>query len=150
MSIGGVSSAGFDFSAMRARFQENAMAKFEAADADKSGGLSLDEFKGLQADSPLGSAKPAGAPSAEEMFAKLDADGDGQLTAAERPEPPGGNFSPEAFLSLLSAQEGFKAGGFGQTTDLSSATFESSESSENDLVSQLLDALGDSKDEDKA
>lgn len=152
MSIGGVSSAGFDFAAMRARFQENAMAKFEAADADKSGGLSLDEFKGIQADNPFGSAKPAGAPSAEEMFAKLDADGDGQLTASERPQAPGGNFSPEAFMNLLSAQEGFSTSGFGQSSmmNLLSAGSESQQSSETDLVSQLMDALTDSTDEDKA
>ena len=55
-------------------------------------------------------------------------------------------------MSLLSAQEGFGAAGFGQSSamNLLSAGSEQQGSSENDLVSQLLDALGDSNDEEKA
>ena len=58
-------------------------------DADKSGGISLDEFKA----GPLFRKLPP--ERQEELFRRLDTDHDGMLTPKDRPEPPfkheGGN-----------------------------------------------------------
>lgn len=153
MSISGVSAAGFDFSSLRAQLQDTAAAKFQDADADKSGGLSLEEFEGLRADGPFGSANAAGGPSTEELFSSLDADGDGELTEAERPSgPPGGSFSPDAFSSLLSAQEAF--GGVQSSgssiLDILNGPYEKSGTPDNDLLGQLLDSISGEADEEDA
>lgn len=69
--VGG--SPGFgnvDFSAMR-------QAMLQKTDADGSGGLSLEEFKAGHGRSD------SGAPSVENIFAKIDADGDGSVTQTE-------------------------------------------------------------------
>ncbi len=148
MSIGAVSGGMSDFSSMQARMQDMMAQKFATADADGSGGVSLEEFEGMRADSPMGSAKPAGAPSAAEAFAQLDADGNGEVTSAEfesaRPPSPAGDFSPDMLASLLQTQEVS-----GQTATLDSlvAAAETEVSTEDDLVDGLLDLLSGSEDE---
>ncbi len=81
---------------------------FAQADADSSGGLSLEEFKSIGQNAPTGKNGRAGAADPTEMFSKLDTDGDGSLTAEEmeagRPRPP---FSAEASGALLKLQEDF-------------------------------------------
>ncbi len=151
MSIGAVSGGMSDFSSMQVRMQDMMAQKFAAADADGSGGVSLDEFEGMQADSPMGSARPAGAPSAAEAFAQLDADGDGEVTSAEfesaRPPSPAGSFSPDMLASLLQTQE---VSGQATTLDSLAATAETEVSTEDDLVDDLLDLLTGSEDESEA
>lgn len=57
-------------------------AAFNTADTDQSGGLSLEEFSAAR-DARLPDAGPAVRPSNEEVFARKDRDGDGELTLAE-------------------------------------------------------------------
>ena len=142
MSIGALSGGGFDFSSLRAQFEQARAAAFEQADADKSGGLSLQELESARAESPFGGANSAGSPSTEEIFAQLDADGNGEVSSTEftsaRPPTPAGGFSPEAFASLLSAQE---SEGSTSILDLFAASSEEEVSEETDLIGSLLDAL---------
>lgn len=51
-------------------------------DADKSGGISLDEFRKGQL------FKKLPGPKMEGLFRRLDADGDGLITPRDKPEPP--------------------------------------------------------------
>ena len=51
-------------------------------DADRSGGVSLEEFKA----GPLAEKLPP--ERIERIFQRLDSDGDGQITPKDRPEPP--------------------------------------------------------------
>lgn len=78
--ISGLSGGGMrpDFSQMQAMRQQ----AFAKADSDGSGGLKLDEFKGMVAQSPM--AKMGG-PKVDvaEAFGQMDADGDGSLTETE-------------------------------------------------------------------
>ncbi len=78
--ISGLSGGGMrpDFSQMQAMRQQ----AFAKADSDGSGGLKLDEFKGMVEQSPV--AKMGG-PKVDvaEAFGKMDADGDGSLTETE-------------------------------------------------------------------
>ena len=76
---------------------------FADADSDADGSLTVDEFKSIGQNMPAGRSKPAGAPSAEDMFAKLDTNGDGKLSAAEA-EPPRPQFAPESMSTLLESQ----------------------------------------------
>lgn len=140
MSIEGLSGGGPDFSALRAKFQQAGAAKFEAGDTDNSGGLSLEEFKSAKANSPPSAARPAGAPSAEEAFGKIDTDGDGEITKAEfesfDPSKLIGKFSPDTFSGVLAAQEQFGGGATPSNT-------------ESDLVTQLIEALDASEASDE-
>lgn len=151
MSIGAIGSGGPDFSSLRAQFQEAAAAKFKESDTDQSGGLSLDEFSKAHESSLLGSANSAGRPSVEEVFSKLDGDGDGEVTEAEfsaaKPPTPAGGFSPEAFAGLLSAQEDT---GSNAILNLLSASAEPESGSASDLVGQLLEALEDTGEAEKS
>ena len=145
MSIGAVSGYAPDFSSMRAHFQEMRAQKFEAADTDGSGGLSLEELGAARANSPFGSANIAGAPSTEEIFSKLDADGDGVVTSEEftSAEPPArsGNFSPEALSTLLAAQEDSGS----SILDVFLSESQEDNEGETDLLGQLLESLEESE-----
>ena len=143
MSLDAISAYGVDFSAMRAKFQQ--------ADADKSGGLSLKEFEQASADGPSGAADSADRASAGEMFAMLDADGDGELTSTEVSTALNGSISPESFMSLLAAQESAVASGVDASAGRSqlAATYGSQEGSEDDLLGDLLDSLDDDADEEE-
>jgi len=89
--------------------------KIKSADTDQSGSLSVDEFKTLSGSKKSDGAASAGraTPDASEMFVKLDADGNGQLTTEEmkrpppRPPPPpsAGQFDNAAMSLLLGLQE---------------------------------------------
>jgi Ca2+-binding EF-hand superfamily protein len=103
-----------------ALLQQLQATRFQKADADASGGLSLDEFKlagsqGAQGTSP---PPPAGipAPAIEDVFAALDTDGDSSLSldefsAGATVQSAGGSnlLSADAFVNLL-AQAGLTAG----------------------------------------
>ncbi|MDA7949558.1 MAG: EF-hand domain-containing protein [Hyphomicrobiaceae bacterium] len=138
MSIGAISGNVPDFSSMRANFEKMQAQRFEGADADKSGTLSLDEFKQAHANRPQGPANVAGAPSAEEIFAEIDTDGNGEVSSEEfssfkPPRPPGGSGAPPA------------GGGLASDTLASLLALQEESSSEsdtsNDLISQLLEAI---------
>lgn len=143
MSIDAISAYGVDFSAMRAKFQQ--------ADADKSGGLSLEEFEQAGAQNASGAADPAGQAGSGEMFAMLDADGDGELTAGEVSSALNGSISPESFMSLLAAQESAVASGVDTSAGRSqlTATYGSQGGSEDDLLGDLLDSLDEDTDEEE-
>lgn len=151
MSVEALSGAGFDYSSLRALYQSQSTTKFEEADTDQSGGLSLAEFEKVHAESQAGAANSAGTASAEEVFSALDVDGDGQLTSADQSAVLGGSFSPETFMSLLSAQESSAGVEFDQAAARNqiSSTYGSPGDSENDLVGDLLDTLDSSDDEEK-
>lgn len=150
MSIGAVSGGAPDYSSLRAFFEEQRAAKFETADADRSGGLTLEEFEKLRADSPFASANVAGAPSTEEVFSGLDADGDGEVTQSEfaNAKPPGlaGGFSPETFSGLLSAQEQSGSPSILDFLNFSSEETDEEESEETNLVDAFLDILDGSEE----
>ncbi|MCW2309645.1 EF-hand domain-containing protein [Rhodobium gokarnense] len=148
MSIGAVSGSMPDFSAMKAMMEDARAERFAKDDADGSGGLSLEEFSDAHENRPQGPAEVAGGPSVEEMFAQLDTDGDGEVTEAELeegapkgppPGPPPGEFSSETFSSLLSVQEESSSGSI--TDLLSSGNEASSEATEEDLLSELMESL---------
>ncbi len=152
--IGSASSSAIDFAAMRAEMKERIDAKFEATDTDKSGGISLEEFKVSHAERASGAVNSAGSDNPEELFSQLDADGDGELTAADRTksEPPGGQFSPESFMALLGIQE--QSGepprpprGGGEGSDPVSellAAAEEADDTESSLIDELLETLSES------
>ena len=120
-----------------AQFQQRL---FQQADADKSGGVSLEELTSVKA--------PPGAPQgvdAAEIFARLDGDGDGSLSQSELKAPPFGNpsgLSGEA-LSGLFASDAEGSDGISALLDLlSSSSEETSNSSSNstslvDLLKQI-------------
>ena len=99
---------GYGSAAAMQMMQQMHQKLFAQADADGSGGLSLEEFKSIGQNAPAGKNGRAGAPDPTEMFGKLDSDGDGNLTATEmkagRPRPP---FGAEASGALLKLQEDF-------------------------------------------
>jgi len=155
MSIASISGGTPDFSALRAQFEEARNAKFASFDADESGGLSLDELKEAQANSPFAAAKGGNSKSVDEIFASLDADGNGEVSSSEfsAAKPPSGgpigagSFSPEMFLGLLSAQEESLSGG-ASIVDLFTSTTPD-ESEEVDLVDALLGSLEDNEDSEE-
>lgn len=157
--IGGASSSGIDFSAMRAEMKERMDAKFEATDTDKSGGISFEEFKVSHAERTSETANPAGSGNPEELFSQLDTDGDGELTATDRGKsgPPGGQFSSESFMALLDIQEQSGTlppppppppGGSKGTDPLSEllAAVEDSEDTESSLIVELLETLSETQE----
>ena len=113
MPIGGLSGGTPDYSNMRARMQEMISEKFQSGDADQNGSLSLKEFTKLHADRPHGPGGPeqsAGIPPrAEEIFARIDQNEDGQINEEEflagKPPAPQGQFSSDALDLLLGLQE---------------------------------------------
>lgn len=121
--------------------------RFAADDTDKSGGLSLEEFTAAHETRGAGPANSAGAPSAEEIFSKLDSDGDGEVTLSEmeanKPKRPPAEFSPDMFSSLLSAQEESNSNSI---SDFLSTLSGSDETAGTDVLSQLLEALGETED----
>ena len=150
MSIGGISGGSFSFSNIQSQFAQQRAAQFAEDDADSSGGLSLDEFKAAHEKRAGGAEKPAGAPSVEEIFSSLDADGSGEVTQAEieaagpPPPPPGGGFSPEGLTSALSLQEDEDSTSSILDLLTSSATDESSESDDDEastLAALLLNSI---------
>lgn len=144
MSFDAVSAFGIDFSAMRARFDQ--------ADADKSGGLSLEEFEQAASSGVIGEAGSADQADAAETFASFDADGDGEVTSTEAFTAFSGNFSSDAFMSLLAAQESATASGIDMSAARSqlTATYGSQEGSESDVLGDLLDSLDDDSEEEEA
>lgn len=119
-----------------AAFAQQRQAAFQKADANKDGGLSIEEFS---ANRPQGIKAPNGAPSVEEAFANLDGDSDGFLTFEEleggfealQSQFQGGGLTGSNILQL--AQQGSSnslqsAGGSGQ----SNALLEALNSSEDD------------------
>jgi len=111
-SVGGGGGGSAAFDQLRERL-------FARADADRNGGVSLDEFKALGKDRPAGGSAAisgsAAAEAAQKLFSSLDADQDGSLNKSElRPlegqKPSGGGFGTAGFASsslgaLLSGQE---------------------------------------------
>lgn len=164
MSIGGVSGSTPDFSSMRANMEAKMAERFASDDADGSGGLSLSEFteshkNGPPGGGPGGPGGPRGAggpggaanvagskPSAEELFAGLDSDSDGEITqeefAAAKPPAPYGDFASDTMSSLLSAQEDSSSSAIlNLLKESADEAEETSESSADDLLSALLESL---------
>ena len=116
MSIGSINSAIPDFAALRDRIQERGAEKFKSADTDASGGLSIEEFEKLAASRQVNQANSADKPSPADIFAKLDRDGDGELTKSEFKEglqertDKFSKVAPNLISVLLQAQEQNTAG----------------------------------------
>ncbi|WP_165772259.1 EF-hand domain-containing protein [Niveispirillum lacus] len=81
-----------------------AQERFEAADTDKSGGLSLEEFQAAGPKDADKTGRTGTRPSAEDMFARMDSDGDGALTQGEM-ETAFQSMRSEMKGTLLAAQE---------------------------------------------
>lgn len=126
-----------------AMMQQMHQRMFQQADADEDGTLSLDEFKSIGQNMPADKAKPAGAPSVEEMFSKMDKDGDGKLTMEEM-EPPKPQFDTQNMSILLNIQEQSQQDATSNDGTTSDATDTSSKLS--DLVQQLLENFGQIQD----
>ncbi len=131
----GAGSAGsaVDMAGMQAEIQAKAQDKFATADADGSGGVSLEEFTTAKAEAPEGLAKPAGAPADEEIFAALDGDGDGEVTESE----------------LMAMKETAKSSGPGGLMELLNGSVQQQPSGEEDLVGELLDTLTEDGEDDE-
>ncbi len=100
--------------------------RFQSADTDSSGGLTLEEM--LQGRQNLPSGKNG--PSIEDMFAQMDADGDGEVTQSEMeaaPPPPPPSGPPP---------------GGGMASD-------SDDDDEDDTIATLLEALEEADDSDE-
>jgi hypothetical protein len=92
---------------------------FTRTDADRNGGVSLDELRALgkdrPADGPGGIGGGAAAEAAQRIFSSRDADGNGSLNTSELRPPEGqkppsggfgtGGFAPTSLGALLSGQE---------------------------------------------
>jgi Ca2+-binding EF-hand superfamily protein len=71
--------------AQRPDFSQMREMMFKKADADDSGGINKDELTTMISQAPSGiGGIPK--PSAEDMFAKLDGDGDGEISQSEHEE----------------------------------------------------------------
>lgn len=128
--------------------QEDMSEQFAAADADGSGGLSLEEFTAAEENRPKGPGGPEKAgggapPSAEEVFDALDVNEDGQVSQAElaagKPTAPQEGTAADTLSALLSAQE--EAGSSSLLDILTSET--STEESSDNTLSQILGSLED-------
>ena len=62
MALDAIAGGSFDLSALRDQFQHMRTERFRQGDTNQSGGLSLEEFKGLRANSPFGSAESVQTP----------------------------------------------------------------------------------------
>lgn len=127
--------SGMDFMAMReekAAMREQMMAK---ADTDSSGGLSIEEFTEVAANRPMGGAESAEGKSVEDIFAEIDADGDGELTSAEMEE------HMEANRPQMSAQTG-------AALTMLQESLNSSSTEKNSFIDSLLSQL-EASDEDE-
>jgi Ca2+-binding EF-hand superfamily protein len=135
-------------SAMLQQMQAMRSQMFQKADADKSGGLNLDEFKVAGQNMPGGTQGSKSAGKVEEAFKKIDTNGDGNLTSDEM-EAFKPKFDMNSMSALLGAQEASQSAGSDPANELlkmlnSQDANESggSQSSEaDDLVSQLMDML---------
>ena len=128
--------SGMDFMAMReekAAMREQMMAK---ADTDSSGGLSIEEFTEVAANRPMGGAESAEGKSVEDIFAEIDADGDGELTSAEMEE------HMEANRPQMSAQTG-------SALTMLQESLNTSSTENTSLVDALLEQLEASDEEDE-
>ena len=127
--------SGMDFMAMReekAAMREQMMAK---ADTDSSGALSIEEFTEVAANRPMGGAESAEGKSVEDIFAEIDADGDGELTSAEMEE------HMEANRPQMSAQTG-------AALTMLQESLNSSSTEKNSFIDSLLSQL-EASDEDE-
>ena len=127
--------SGMDLMAMReemAAMREQMMAK---ADTDSSGGLSIEEFTEVAANRPMGGAESAEGKSVEDIFAEIDADGDGELTSAEMEE------HMEANRPQMSAQTG-------AALTMLQESLNSSSTEKNSFIDSLLSQL-EASDEDE-
>jgi Ca2+-binding EF-hand superfamily protein len=129
-SIGGGSSVNAAF------LQQMREQMFAKADADQSGGVSLDEFKALGQKHSQGVQAGQNMPSAEEIFASMDADGDGSLSMDEMKPPEGG---PRG----AGGHQGPPPGGPQMSNDLMSAltSLQSSDDSDSDSSDSTLNDL---------
>ena len=128
--------SGMDFMAMReekAAMREQMMAK---ADTDSSGGLSIEEFTEVAANRPMGGAESAEGKSVEDIFAEIDADGDGELTSAEMEE------HMEANRPQMSAQTG-------SALTMLQESLNTSSTENTSLVDALLEQLEASDEDDE-
>ena len=128
--------SGMDFTAMReekAAMREQMMAK---ADTDSSGALSIEEFTEVAANRPMGGAESAEGKSVEDIFAEIDADGDGELTSAEMEE------HMEANRPQMSAQTG-------SALTMLQESLNTSNTENTSLVDALLEQLEASDEEDE-
>ena len=128
--------SGMDFMAMReekAAMREQMMAK---ADTDSSGSLSIEEFTEVAANRPMGGAESAEGKSVEDIFAEIDADGDGELTSAEMEE------HMEANRPQMSAQTG-------SALTMLQESLNTSSTENTSLVDALLEQLEASDEEDE-
>ncbi len=75
-----VSSVSNVLSGSYASFSAARQAAFQKADADGTGGLSLEEFQAL---GPKDGKKVDGATSVEDLFSQIDTDGNGEVTQTE-------------------------------------------------------------------
>lgn len=138
MDISSASST-MDLAAIReemAARREEMMAK---SDTDGSGGLSIEEFSEAAANGPMGGAESADGKSIEDIFAEIDADGDGEVSSAEMEEhmeankPPAPQMSAQTGAALTMLQE----------------SLNTSSTEETSLVDALLEQLEASEEENE-
>ncbi len=83
--------------------------EFQAADTDKSGGVSLEEFKKVDGPDPSSGAQGPSAAESEELFKELDGNSDGQISKKELAtaikDEIRQQFSSDTASSLLAIQE---------------------------------------------
>ena len=105
------------------RIADLVASKFDEGDVNKDGKFSIEEYKSAQEQSGFAKAISAGGVTAEEIFARLDADQDGEVSKDEfvqshgegvvsatvitlgLPQTFANKFAPENITALLSAQE---------------------------------------------
>ena len=77
---------------------------FSKADSNGDGGLDIDEFKAMGKNLPAGKSDQANNDKAADVFAKIDADGDGKITQSEmeaaKPKGPPPGPPPGALLKI--------------------------------------------------